>query len=75
MSTTREKDIAAYQLQGQARVTHAAVWADACAHRDKQVIAFLRERWAGSVSRDRQDEVERYLDDMADAIERGEHVR
>jgi hypothetical protein len=73
-NTTREKDIAASRgrtygpLRDGARFFVDCAFADGCAHRDEQVIAYLRKRLAASF----------YPDELASVladIERGEHVK
>lgn len=50
------------------------IWADACAHRDRQTVAWLRARAVYLREHCGDYEGASLLDEAADAIERGEHA-
>lgn len=67
--TTRERDIAEADKRSRGYWPVADAFADGCAHRDAQTIAFLRE-----LARRFPEDAE-LMDIVAARIERGEHVK
>lgn len=65
MSGIRSEDVEAGRRAGWPRYA----FAEGCAHRDRQTLAFLRAR-----ARDLRPKASHAVLDLADAIERGEHV-
>lgn len=69
--STREKDVAHARRTPTESFTNAEHFADGCAHRDRQVVAFLREL----ALRTGDYRVRAGIIDAMEALERGEHVK